>query len=272
MAAGLQQAIGTVFRDYGARWVLGGWSLFTLENILMSEYRTEIKRAWGGKGGPKAYQSLYSTLSAATLGSTCFAYWTFARHSTVLWPRPFVPRVRAMAFLWRAAGLVMLGQLAPPINLAAAPVALGLYKPSGELAPPDWAALGCPFDFSAYKDRGEVYGINRITRRPEIIGLGAIGIGGALLASTAVEFCFFGIGPFVSFSLLALHSDRAQRAGGELSPTKEAQTSALPFIALLDGRQSWSAVREEMVPANAGAAVFIAFLYAIRPYWLRWVR
>merc|ERR1719163_2732785 len=98
-------ALARVFSDHGAKWVLGGWSLFTIENVVLSEYRQEIKRSWGGKGGPKAYQSLYSSLSAATLGSTILAYWTFARNSTVIRSLPADPKRRLVAFACRAAGL-----------------------------------------------------------------------------------------------------------------------------------------------------------------------
>merc|ERR1711892_598864 len=107
------------------------------------------------------------------------AYWTFARHSTGMRSLPADPRRRLAAFAFRAVGLATLGQLAPPINLAAAPLALGITKHDVDVSAPDRGALGCPFDFNAYKDRGDVFGITRITRRPELFGLGSIAAGGA---------------------------------------------------------------------------------------------
>eukprot|EP00811_Abedinium_folium_P003865 NODE_13554_length_1159_cov_4.414729.p1 GENE.NODE_13554_length_1159_cov_4.414729~~NODE_13554_length_1159_cov_4.414729.p1 ORF type:complete len:274 (-),score=80.13 NODE_13554_length_1159_cov_4.414729:286-1107(-) len=269
-AAGV--ALRAVFRDPGSRWVLGGWALFTAENVILSEYRTEIKRAWGGHSGPTAYQSLYTGFSVATMGTTCFAYWRFARHSFVLRTQRAPMNLRLWAFAFRAVGLFFLGQLAPPINLMAAPIALGLHKLPTDMTPQQKGALGCPFDMNAHKARGEVYGITRITRRPEVWGLAAVGIGGALVATTAAEVAFFGVGPLVCFAILGPHSDRTQRKGGGLTPESITQTSQLPFIALLTGAQSWSALKDEVEPVNAATAVCIAALYIVRPPWLRWVR
>eukprot|EP00747_Dinoflagellata_sp_TGD_P219836 gnl/TRDRNA2_/TRDRNA2_91882_c0_seq1.p1 gnl/TRDRNA2_/TRDRNA2_91882_c0~~gnl/TRDRNA2_/TRDRNA2_91882_c0_seq1.p1 ORF type:complete len:237 (+),score=36.57 gnl/TRDRNA2_/TRDRNA2_91882_c0_seq1:49-711(+) len=218
-----------------------------------------------------AYQNMYSMLSAATLGSTFFGYWRYARAAEVLGAPP-TASTRVCAIACRAMGLVMIGQLLPPINMQAAPIALGLTKPAEDLPPAVRGAMGCPFDFDAHRERGEASGIMRITRRPEILGLALIGAGGALLANTAIGVAFFGVGPGVCFTVLAYHSDRTQRWSGDLSPAKEAQTSVLPFLALVDGRQSLSKIAEEFFPANAGAAVAIALLMALRPPWMRFVK
>eukprot|EP00927_Polykrikos_kofoidii_P079735 TRINITY_DN76553_c0_g1_i1.p1 TRINITY_DN76553_c0_g1~~TRINITY_DN76553_c0_g1_i1.p1 ORF type:complete len:282 (+),score=34.46 TRINITY_DN76553_c0_g1_i1:42-848(+) len=254
-----------LFGCRGARWVLGGWSLFTLENVILSENKDAIKRAWGGHGGPKAYQNFYSTCSTLAMGSCLYAYWHFARVGTVLrTTRPSL-RTHVAAFGWRAAGLVMIGQLLPPFDFNKALTALGMSQVQVE-------GVLCPWGFDSNKDRAEVYGIARVTRRPELMGLMAVAIGGALKARTAAEVAFFGPGPVVCFIALALHGDRAQRAGGELSPSKEAQTSVLPFMAILDGRQSWTDVVEEIEPINVAVAITLAGVMALRPPWLRWVK
>ena len=76
----------------------------------------------------------------------------------------------------------------------------------------------------------------------------------------------------VSLGLLALHADRAQLKTGDLTETKYAQTSVVPFAAFLDGRQAWSALAEELDPQNAAAAVLVAVLFSVRPSWMRFVR
>eukprot|EP00913_Durusdinium_trenchii_P035390 g33118.t1 len=81
--------------------------------------------------------------------------------------------------------------------------------------------MACPFDFNAHAGRGEVFGITRVSRRPELVGLGFYGLAGALVATTGTQVAMWGIGPLVSFSILAIHSDRVQRRGGELSQEKE---------------------------------------------------
>eukprot|EP00931_Biecheleriopsis_adriatica_P109200 TRINITY_DN83462_c0_g1_i1.p1 TRINITY_DN83462_c0_g1~~TRINITY_DN83462_c0_g1_i1.p1 ORF type:complete len:293 (-),score=51.33 TRINITY_DN83462_c0_g1_i1:50-883(-) len=266
--------VASFVRDKGARWVMFGWTIFTVENLVMSEYKAEIKKYWGGAGGPRAYQSLYSTLSGLASFSIFAAYWRFAQHG-VLYSQPTLA-LRSAAFLCRAAGAATLSQLMPPINLGALQIALGLYEPPKDLPPQVRGQMACPFDFNAYASRGEVYGITRVSRRPELVGLGLIGVGGALIATTATQVAFWGVGPLLSFSILALHSDRVQRRGGELSPTKEAQTSLAPLVAFVDGRQSWSALREELVMPNlvaaTGACFFAAVGGAVRPAWMAFGR
>jgi len=252
--------------------VLGGWTLFTVENIIMSEYRVEIRRSWGGGGGQGAYQSLYSLLSASTLGSTMLAYWRFARFGLEFRSAPLPISARFAAFLLRAAGLVTLGQLAPPLNLNAATIALGLEEVNKELPAEVRGAMGCPFDFNAYKDRGEVYGITRVSRRPELFGLLFLSLGGAVLATTATQVAFYGVGPAVCFTILGMHSDRTQRMNGQLSETKERETSLLPFVAIMDGRQSLSQLLSEVDPVNASVGLGLAGFFALRPHWMRWVR
>eukprot|EP00440_Ansanella_granifera_P024335 gb/GFBE01026435.1/.p1 GENE.gb/GFBE01026435.1/~~gb/GFBE01026435.1/.p1 ORF type:complete len:275 (+),score=32.57 gb/GFBE01026435.1/:1-825(+) len=261
-------------RDRGVRWVMFGWTVFTVENLIMSEYKAEIKQYWGGAGGPRAYQTLYSSLSGLASFSIFAAYFRFS-HFGVMYSPP-TPAMRSLAIVFRAAGLATLSQLMPPINLGALQIALGLYEPPKDLSPQVRGAMACPFDFNAYASRGEVFGITRVSRRPELVGLAMFGVGGALVAATATQVAFWGVGPIVAFSILGLHSDRVQRRGGELSPTKEAQTSLVPFGAFLDGRQSWSGLREELVPANLLVATGCAFLYgaggAIRPAWMAFGR
>eukprot|EP00490_Sorites_sp_Unknown_P027392 CAMPEP_0114642094 /NCGR_PEP_ID=MMETSP0191-20121206/2635_1 /TAXON_ID=126664 /ORGANISM="Sorites sp." /LENGTH=139 /DNA_ID=CAMNT_0001854235 /DNA_START=1 /DNA_END=420 /DNA_ORIENTATION=- len=132
--------------------------------------------------------------------------------------------------------------------------------------------MACPFDFNAYASRGEVFGITRVSRRPELAGLGFYGIAGALVATTATQVAMWGLGPVISFSILALHSDRVQRRSGELSLEKYQQTSLMPFLALLDGRQTLVTLQDELVTSNLVAAGLLAFFLsaggAVKPSWV----
>lgn len=237
----------------------------------MSEYKVEIKRLWGGGGSIGAYQTAYSSLSGAAMLSTTLAFANFARNSPVMRPPPGLA-LKVGAFAFRASGLLIMGQLAPAVNMSAVGHGLGVHDATVGVEPANKGAALCPFDFNAQRGKGEVYGITRVTRRPELVGLGMVGVGGALIATTATQLAYFGIGPVICFGLLALHSDRAQRRSGDLSEEKEAQTSNLPCLALLDGRQSWATVREELTDSNAGIAVGLALLAALRPPWMRFVR
>ncbi|CAJ1447022.1 unnamed protein product [Effrenium voratum] len=262
-------SVATFARDKGVRWVLFGWSVFTVENLVMSEYKTEIRKYWGGRGGQQAYQTMYSTLSGLASLSIFAAYWRFARFGVQFAPGA---SLRLAGFGLRLLGLGTLSQLMPPINVGALQIALGLYEPPKDLSPQVRGAMACPFDFNAYSSRGEVFGITRLSRRPELAGLGFFGLAGALVATSATQVAMWGVGPLVSFSILALHSDRVQSRSGELSTEKKQQTSLVPFAALLDGRQSWTTFREELVPSNLVAAgllaVFMSGGGAVKPSWM----
>lgn len=62
------------------------------------------------------------------------------------------------------------------------------------------------------------------------------------------------------------HQDYRHRRnnGGRLSPATEAVTSNLPFQALLEGRQSWRALGEEVKWTNACVAGLAAVGLALR--------
>ena len=314
-------ALAAFAKDKGVRWVLLGWSVFTAENLVMppeerrvlkeraprSEYKVEIKHYWGGRGGQQAYQTMYSSPTVRFQASTCAgslsglascsifaAYWRFARHGARLTPHP---AARAVGFLGRLLGLGALSQLLPPINVTALEIAMGLRPEYRDLPPQVRGDIACPFDFNAYASRGEVgpigqrlngskvFGITRVSRRPELVGLGFFGLAGALVATTPTQVAWdaawvelphlgghVGLGPCrvlhhpgppqraCNIFTHALESkDRVQKRSGELSEEKEQplrvfstdlkprvrQTSLFPFVALLDGRQSWARLRDE---------------------------
>ncbi|CAE8605186.1 unnamed protein product, partial [Polarella glacialis] len=158
--AASRQRMRVVLQDRGARWVLAGWTVFTVENLIMSEYKADIKQLWGGAGGPGAYMNFYATLSTAAMGSTVAAYYRFAQHGAQL-PAPSA-KMRVLAFVFRTTGLAMISQLLPPINLGALSILLGFYEAPKDLPQQVRGQMACPFDFNAYASRGEVYGITRV--------------------------------------------------------------------------------------------------------------
>lgn len=62
------------------------------------------------------------------------------------------------------------------------------------------------------------------------------------------------------------HTDYRHRrgSGGQLTPEKEATTSNLPFLALLQGKQQWGALGGELKDTNAALAVAAGLLLAMR--------
>merc|ERR1712118_146450 len=110
----------------------------------------------------------------------------------------------------------------------------------------------CPIDFDAHRHRGDVYGVTRVTRHPQLGGLVALVLGAACRSQTLTRACFFGFGPALACSALALHVDRKNRTlDSELQARREELTSFAPFVALLDGRQSWSQLVADVSAPNA---------------------
>ena len=123
----------------------------------------------------------------------------------------------------------------------------------------------------------EVFGITRVSRRPELVGLGLFGLAGAMVATTPTQVAWQGevdtprvlgghVGPGpcrvlyhpgapqrgLDVSTRKPHGlkDRVQKRSGELSEEKEQQTSLFPCLALLDGRQSWALLQDERLGVN----------------------
>jgi uncharacterized membrane protein len=134
--------------------VTAGWSLFILENLILSENRTEIIE----KIGDNKYHLLYNTLSTLSLLTI-----TVGLLKTRKISNPRVPYKRSMAFATRTIGFIGLSQLLPSLQSPA--VIMGGGK--------------CPIDFS---NKNNCMGI--ITRHPMLFSLAftglSFGMGGGL--------------------------------------------------------------------------------------------
>jgi hypothetical protein len=189
------------------------------------------------------------------------------------------PSVRnAFALLFQGLGCVTASQLAPPLQM---PLALGgaptaapaaNSSSSAESPPPATAGpfrLRCPIDFRwnerVNKDGSVALGVDRVTRHPQIWSLALVGLGSALVTPYAASAAFF-TGPLAFATVGFAHQDYRHRRGmgGMLSPERDAATSNVPFRALLEGRQSWSAARSELKGTNAVLALVPPLLLFLR--------
>eukprot|EP01035_Chromulina_nebulosa_P020338 gene20338-26401_t len=109
------------------------------------------------------------------------------------------------------------------------------------------------------------YGVERITRHPAYWALGLISLGPALRTIYFNELIMFGF-PVVYAAIGGTHIDyRYKRgSGGNLSPHYESLTSNLPFVALLNGKQSWNDLRNEISVGNALIATSLGIILALR--------
>ena len=267
-----------------------GWSIFVAENLILSENRGAIIERLGDKG----YHLLYNSLS---LGSTCMILYGFLRHGRKTGPlhnlwNPAALPVKLAAFSFRSLGLVGISQQLPKLQnpwIQPPPsptTALSLLKnpdthntnttKNGNLSdtlattPPQkhlkQPSSRCPIDFEFGKEKrpGEIWGMKRITRYPQLFSLGLTCFSFALSSSHYSHLVFWSMPLFFAF-IGGAHMDSRYKRGmggdaGLWSKEMELQSSLLPFQALIQQRQSWRDLGREIKEINAVLAVGLAAL------------
>jgi len=118
-------------------------------------------------------------------------------------------------------------------------------------------------DFKA-KDTTPDSGPARVTRHVAFWSLGFVGLGSAAATGFAAELVMF-LSPAVFAALGGTHQDSRFRRGmgGSLTAEREARTSNLPFVALLEGRQSWQALANDLAAKPVNVAVGVAAALAL---------
>ena len=182
--------------------------------------------------------------------------------------------------LWQALGIAGASQIVPRVQLP-----FKIVEPADDTRPiakdsgmRDESRLGpvpasawqpqCPMDFRGEADAprdGRAYGMQRITRHPTLFSFGAFAMGTGFGTPYAAQMVMFTM-PVIWTVIGASHIDARLRrgSGGTLSAEREAETSMLPFLALIEGRQSWAKLSEEVKWSNVGLAVAFAAILAAR--------
>ena len=262
------------------RWAAGGWIFFIAENAILSENRTWLINDWLGDD---RYHLAYGTLSTIATASIGYGYYNMNKspHTLALYVSRTHPISQILGgWVFLSLGLVMASQVAPKLQI---PVAFirddDMSKPSIESPkerpslPSAWnVQVRCPFDFTDKRRSSStdstLHGLERISRHPGLWSFGFIGIGQSMLASTIPQRIWW-LGPPAVAWLGGWHSDSRFRRGmgGVLDPMYESQTSNIPFVAILTGKQgsgSWEALIREMKPWNAIVAIGISSLWVLR--------
>jgi uncharacterized membrane protein len=89
--------------------------------------------------------------------------------------------------------------------------------------------------------------------------------GSAITAAYPTHLVFFTF-PLVFAAIGSEHTDYRYRrgSGGVLTAEREAQTSNIPFLAIMQGKQSLGQVLDELKVTNAAAAGLVALALAAR--------
>jgi hypothetical protein len=145
-----------------------------------------------------------------------------------------------MVVSWTATtiGLIVASQALPKFQI---PIGLQTTAENGNTNSSWKLQVRCPFDFADDKQRNgdeTVHGLERMSRHSGLWSLGFIGIGNALL-QPSLPLRLWWMGPAAVAWLGGMHTDSRYRRGmgGTLDPWYDSQTSNVPFVAMLSGKQ-----------------------------------
>jgi uncharacterized membrane protein len=208
------------------------WILFGGTHILGSTVPVRgflIRRI-----GLPAFKGLYSLVAVATLIPLSFIYFGDKHAGAALFTPPPVARTVTQVLMFFA--LVVMGQ------------AVATTNPMGTMAELSGKHL----------DRAR--GIQRVTRHPMNLAFALFGLAHCLSNPWEGDWIFFG--GFVVYAVASsIHQDRRTLAAGpEAVRQFQAQTSCLPFAAILSGKQRFAPGEYSVAALGISLAVFALLL------------
>ncbi|CAB9526711.1 RCE1 homolog, prenyl protein protease (Saccharomyces cerevisiae) [Seminavis robusta] len=262
MSASIGNAATAIMKRRGdLPWAAGGWIFFVAENAILSENRTWLI----AELGDDRYHLVYGTLSTIATASIGYSFVRLRRQHKIpestlrLVPRS--PMVFGGAWVVLTLGLTMATQGLPKFQI---PVGMSSEQK---------LQVRCPFDFKEPpRPDHSLYGMERVTRHPGLWSLGLAGLGQALLIPpAALPLKIWWCGPALVAWLGGAHTDSRFRRnmGGTLDPMMDAQTSNIPFGAMMMGQQGNPAtsfqnlVTEELKPLNAVMAAAASTVWVV---------
>ncbi len=189
--------------------VLLGWIAFGGTHIFLSH--GSIRESLSEKLGPMGFKGLYALVALATFAFLVFSYFPHRHAGPVWWDlRTTLIAVRLVEVLMILSFILMVSAFVTP-------------SPTG-MDP---------------RGRHEPRGVLRITRHPFTMGAAIFGIAHCIQSGFGTDLAFFG--GFALFSIVgAFHQDaRKQREALPEQRPFFAETSVIPFAAILGGRQSF---------------------------------
>jgi uncharacterized membrane protein len=216
-------------------WIIVWWLAFAGTHLGLSAL--PVRQPLIARLGERGFQGFYSVVSLATFIPLVRAYGTARHAGPQLWSLGGEPVWHALALVLSALGLLL--------------AVLALVQPSATVMIP-----GVPV---------RARGVVRITRHALFMGIALWGLGHTIVNGWLSDVIFFG--SFAVFSVVgALHQDaRKQVMDGERLRAFYAETSVLPFAAILSGRTEFVADEIPVLGVAAGAAAAVA-VYLAHPW------
>jgi len=248
------------FLNSSVKWAAGSWSLFIAENLVLSENRTTIINNLGDDN----YHYVYGLCSTAAVGSIAYGYqYKVKNQGPMLWKMgSAVPLPgKIIAFMCLGLGMGLMSQTAPKLQIPLEYMTgetsekqkvkdqtasqTTMIVSADSTVPPSsskWK-VRCPFDFTDAKSKSldggvELNGLDRITRHPGLWSFGLCGMGLSYLTPSVPTRVWLFMPVFLCL-IGGEHTDSRHRRGmgGTLTKELDAQTSNIPFLALVSGKQ-----------------------------------
>lgn len=219
--------------------------ILALVGLLVSHFalsRAPIRQAIAGRIGEKPFLGLYSAITIVFLVWVVLAY-----------------RAASPGVVWWQLGSLGAG-LAYALSL------LGVILIVTGVSGPNPTAVANQPKFSA--DSVRVAGALRITRNPVMWGVGLWALG-HLAANGEAKVVVTMLALFIlsAGGTIPLDAKMAARKPEAFAALK-AETTNLPFLALLTGRQSWSAMAKEIGVTRPLVAVIVFILFILIHRWI----
>jgi hypothetical protein len=260
-----------VFKSKGVRFIITGWTFFIAENVILSHNKNEIIDNFGEVN----YYRLYNLLSTCACGGLAYSWYFYGGKKGPIMFQKLNNVSNGLGFTLQSIGLIGLSQFAPPFQIPVSLISEDKEQTSvsSKNVPVPLLSLNlrCPIDLKSYregknKDENSVYGIERVSRHAALWSIGILFLGSAASSIYLTDIAM-GACPIIFSVIGTFHQDYRRKYLGHLPKlTKEIEekTSNIPFVALLTGRQSWQSLHEEMKWTNAGIAMSLAALLALR--------
>ena len=217
-----------------AFWIVFWWLAFAATHTILSS--AAVRPALIARVGQRGFQGLYSLVAFATFVPLVRSYFAHKHSGPLLWNLAAIPVVRGFAIALAGVAVVLL--------------VLSFAQPS-----PTGLMPGVP---------RRARGVTRITRHALFMAIGLWGLAHTLANGFLSDVVFFG--GFVVYAFYgSRHQDvRKQADGGPDMAAFYAETSVLPFAAILGGRNRLALGEIPVVAVTLGVIVAV-LVYRFHP-------
>jgi len=216
-------------------WIALWAVLFLASHLIVSS--SAVRSGLISALGEQPYRGIYSLIAFATLGPLIYEFARNKHAGPLLWYLRADAPIRWLAWLLMLAALILL---------------------IGSFITPSPSAMGAPADSI------EPRGLLKITRHPGLVGFSLFGIAHLLMNGWAGDVIFFGMFPALGI-IGGMHQDgRKLRELGDRYLAFIAQTSFVPFAALVSGRTRWTGADMPWAAIGVGVVLTIAII-ALHP-------